>query len=90
MLEVNVDRELCFDLHLQTIAQQALLQVSTMRRVAAFLDRRGKLMLYKAQIRSYGVLTWMSSVATRLRKLDKVERQIMSWLMVPHPSHYRT
>ena len=38
ILEVNVDRELRFDLHLQTVARQASHRVSALCRVAAPTD----------------------------------------------------
>ncbi|XP_063885551.1 uncharacterized protein LOC135113858 [Scylla paramamosain] len=79
ILGLDVDRELRFGLHLQTIAQQASLCVSALRRVASFLDSREILLLYKAQIRlylEYTALSWMSSAPTHMRKLDKVERRV--------------
>ncbi len=75
-----MDRELRFGLHLQTIARQASLRVSTLHRVGSFLDSRGILLLYKAQIMpylEYAALSWMSSAPTHMRKLDKVERRVM-------------
>ena len=72
-----MDRGLRFNLHLQTVTRQASLRVSTLCRVATFLNRRGTLLLHKAQIKpylEYAALTWMSSAAFHLRKLDRVER----------------
>ncbi len=63
ILGVDVDRKLRFGLHLQTIARQASLRVSALRRIASFLDSRRILLLYKAQIRpylEYAALSWMS------------------------------
>ena len=80
ILGVDLDRELRFDHHLKNVAHRASLRVSALRRVASFLDRRGILLLYKAQIRpylEYGALTWMSSAATHLRRLDKLERRVL-------------
>lgn len=76
---MDLDRELRFDRHLKHVAHQATLRVSALRRVANFLDKRGIMLLYKAQVRSYleyGALTWMSSAATHLQRLDKVERRV--------------
>ncbi|KAG0715565.1 hypothetical protein GWK47_011680 [Chionoecetes opilio] len=53
VLGVEVDRELRFDGHIKHIAKKASHRVSFLRRVARFLDRGGKLLLYKAQIRPY-------------------------------------
>ncbi|KAG0729402.1 hypothetical protein GWK47_030396 [Chionoecetes opilio] len=53
VLGVEVDRELRFDGHIKHIAKKASHRVSALRRVARFLDRGGKLLLYKAQIRPY-------------------------------------
>ena len=48
ILGMNMDKELHFDLHLQTITRQALLRGTALRKVATLLNRRGTLMLYKA------------------------------------------
>ncbi len=80
ILGVDLDKELRFDRHLKHIARQASLRVSALRRIASLLDKRGILLLYKAQIRpylEYGALTWMSSAPTHLRRLDKVERRVL-------------
>ena len=61
------------------LAHQASLRVSALRGVADFLDERGFLTLYKVQVRpylEYEVLTWMSSAAPHLWRLDKVERRM--------------
>ncbi|XP_045130660.1 uncharacterized protein LOC123515839 [Portunus trituberculatus] len=79
VLGVDLDRELRFDRHLKHVAHQASLRVSALRRVAGLLDKRGIQLLYKAQIRpylEYGVLTWISSAATHLQRLDKIERRV--------------
>lgn len=76
---MDLARELRFDRHLKHVAHQATLRVSALRRVDNFLDKRGIMLLYKAQVRSYleyGALTWMSSAATHLQRLDKVERRV--------------
>ncbi|KAK3889544.1 hypothetical protein Pcinc_006453 [Petrolisthes cinctipes] len=79
ILGVTFDAELRFDKHIHHIAHQASLRVSALHRVAGFLDKRGLMTLYKAQVRphlEYGALTWMSSAATHLQRLDKVERRV--------------
>ena len=78
ILGVDLDRELRFDRHLKHVVHLASLRVSALRRVAYFLDKRGIMLLYKAQVRpylEYGALTWMSSASTHLQRLDKVERR---------------
>lgn len=80
------------DLYLQTIARQAPLRVSALRSIVKFLDCRWTLLLYKAQIRpylKYDALTWMSSAATHLRRLDRVEQGAMKLVdaATPQPSH---
>ena len=87
ILGVDLDRELRFDRHIKHVARQASLRVSALRRVAGLLDKRGILLLYKAQVRpylEYGTLTWMSSAATHLRLLDKVERRVQRLLEDDH------
>ena len=79
ILGVTFDAELRFDKHIHHIAHQASFQVSALRRVAGFLDTRGLLTLYKAQVRpylEYGALSWISCATTHLRRLDKVERRV--------------
>ncbi|XP_050733849.1 uncharacterized protein LOC127007175 [Eriocheir sinensis] len=53
ILGVDLDRGLRFDRHLKHAAHQASLRVSALRRVANFLDKRGIMLLYKAQVRPY-------------------------------------
>ena len=80
ILGVDVDQELRFNLHLKKVAHLASRRVTALRRVAKFLDARGVLLLYKAQIRpylEYATLTWMSAAPTHLQKLNAVERRAM-------------
>ena len=89
ILGVDLDRELRFDRHLKHVAHQASLRVSALRRVAGLLDKRGIQLLYKAQIRpylEYGALTWMSSAATHMQRLDKIERRVQRLLEDTHPA----
>ncbi|KAG0710836.1 putative RNA-directed DNA polymerase from transposon X-element [Chionoecetes opilio] len=77
VLGVGVDRELRFDGHIKHIAKKASHRVSALRRVASFLDRGGKLLLYKAQIRpylEYAALSWMLYAASHTRRLDSIQR----------------
>ncbi|KAG0728296.1 hypothetical protein GWK47_032774 [Chionoecetes opilio] len=53
VLGVEVDRELRFDGHIKPHCLKRPLTGSLPAKVASFLDRGGKLLLYKAQIRSY-------------------------------------
>ena len=50
---VEMDQELRFNGHIKDIAQKASHRVTALRRVAGFFDKGDKLLLYKAQIRSY-------------------------------------
>ncbi|KAG0722809.1 hypothetical protein GWK47_043870 [Chionoecetes opilio] len=80
VLGVEVDRELRFDDHIKHIAKKASHRVSALRRVASFLDRGGKLLLCKAQIRpylEYATLSWMSCAASHTRRLDSIQRRAM-------------
>ncbi|KAG0730009.1 hypothetical protein GWK47_029177 [Chionoecetes opilio] len=80
VLGVEVDRELRFDGHIKYIAKKASHRVSALRRVASFLDRGGKLLLYKAQIRpylEYAALSWMSCAASHTMRLDSIQRRAL-------------
>ncbi|KAG0718967.1 putative RNA-directed DNA polymerase from transposon X-element [Chionoecetes opilio] len=80
VLGVEVDRELKFDGHIKHIAKKTSHRVSALRRVASFLDRGGKLLLYKAQIRpylEYAALFWMSCAASHTRRLDSIQRRAL-------------
>ena len=80
VLGVEVDRELRFDGHIKHIANKASHRVSALRRVASFLDRGGKLLLYKAQIRpylEYAALSWMSCAASHTKRLDSIQRRAL-------------
>ena len=76
ILGMAVDRCLRFDYHIATVVRQISYHVSDICRIAGNLD--GILTLYKAQIRlcmEYGALTWMSSTATHVQRLDVVQRR---------------
>ena len=80
ILGVEVDRGLRFDGHIKHIAQKASHRVSALRRTAGFLDRTGRLLLYKAQIRpylEYAALSWMSCAASHIKKLDCIQRRAL-------------
>ena len=80
ILGVEVDRGLRFDGHIKHIAKMASHRVSALRRTASFLDRKGRLLLYKAQIRpylEYAALSWMSCAASHTKKLDNIQRRAM-------------
>ncbi|MPC51428.1 putative protein in type-1 retrotransposable element R1DM [Portunus trituberculatus] len=80
ILGVCVDRSLRFDHHIAGIARQTSLRVSALRRMADTLDPRGTLTLHKALIRpcmEYGALSWMSSAAVHMQRLDDVQRQTL-------------
>ncbi len=91
ILWVEVDRGLRFDRHIKHIALKASHRVSSFRRVATLLDRRGRLLLYKAQIRpylEYAALSWMSYVATHISKFDGIQRRALRQVeAVGAPAH---
>ncbi|KAG0726081.1 Lys-63-specific deubiquitinase BRCC36 [Chionoecetes opilio] len=65
------------------------LRVSALGRVASFLDRGGKLLLYKAQIRpylEYAALSWMSCAASHTRRLDSIQRRALRLVDAADPS----
>ncbi|KAG0719469.1 hypothetical protein GWK47_007268 [Chionoecetes opilio] len=80
VLGVEVDQELRFDGHIKHIAKKASHRVSALRRVASFLDRGGKLLLYKAQIRpylEYAALSWISGATSHTRRLGSIQRRTL-------------
>ncbi|KAG0710903.1 putative RNA-directed DNA polymerase from transposon X-element [Chionoecetes opilio] len=88
VLGVEVDRELRFDGHIKHIAKKASRRVFALRRVASFLDRGGKLLLYKAQIRpylEYAALSWMSCAASHTRRLDSIQRRALRLVDAAEP-----
>ncbi|MPD04617.1 hypothetical protein E2C01_100314 [Portunus trituberculatus] len=48
ILGMEMDQGLRFDSHVKTIAKKASHRISALRRMASFLDRKGRLLLYKA------------------------------------------
>ena len=80
-LGVSIDRSLRFEYHIATVARQTSLRVSALRRMADTLNPQGILTLYKAQqIRpcmDYGALSWMSSAATHMQRLDAVQQRAL-------------
>ncbi|KAG0721805.1 putative RNA-directed DNA polymerase from transposon X-element [Chionoecetes opilio] len=88
VLGVEVDRELRFNGHIKHIAKKASHMVSALRRVASFLDRGGKLLLYKAQIRPYlelAALSWMSCAASHTRRLHSIQRRALQLVDAADP-----
>ena len=74
-----------YDQHMGALAHQASLRVSALRRMASDFDPQGILTLYRAQVRpcmEYGALSWMSSAATHMQRLDAVQRRAL--LLVGH------
>ena len=71
-----VDPKLRFDGHIKHIAYKASHRVTVLRRMAGFLYKEGKLLLYKAKIRpylEYASLSWMSCASSHTRKLDSIQ-----------------
>ena len=69
-----------FDHHVAAVARQTSQRVSVLCRMAGNLDAHGILTLYKTQIRprvEYGALTWMSSAATHMWRLDAVQKRAL-------------
>ena len=88
ILGVEMDRGLRFDGHINNIAHKASHRVSALRRVASFLDRDGRLLLYKAQIRpylEYAALSWMSGAATHTKRLDSIQRRALRLVEAADP-----
>ncbi|KAG0724218.1 hypothetical protein GWK47_041091 [Chionoecetes opilio] len=78
VLGVEVDREL--DGHIKHMAKKVSHRISAQRMVARFLDRGGKLLLYKDQIQpylEYAALSWMSCAASHTRRLDSIQRRAL-------------
>ena len=78
ILGVEVDSQLSFNRHLESVARRASLKVTLLRRVKHLLDSEGLMRLYKAQVRptmEYSPLTWMSSAQCHLSLLDGVQRR---------------
>lgn len=78
ILGVTFDSRLSLECHVKEIAHKASLKISALRRMKSFLDAKGLLTLYKAQVRSsleYASLAWMSCSRTHLLLLDKVQRR---------------
>ena len=88
ILGIDVDECLRFDKHINKICQQASLKVSALRRIAKYLDPKGLLTLYKAQVRphlEYASHSWLSSAPTHLSKLDKIQRRALRLIQEDFP-----
>ena len=78
ILGVTFTRNMSFDKHIDKLASKAGSRVSMLRRVAPYLDTRGKGAVYRAHIRSvmeYAPLSWMSASVTQLRRLEDIQRR---------------
>ena len=80
ILGVDFDEGLRFDRHINRVCRVASLKVTALRRMASFLDAKGLMLLYKAQVRphlEYAALSWMSAAPLHLKKLDKIQRRAL-------------
>lgn len=87
ILGLEVDQRLRFDSHAKTNAKKFSQKISALRRVAGFLDRKGKLLLYKAQVwfhLEYAALSWMSCAVTR-KSLDSIQRRVLRLVNAASP-----
>ena len=73
ILGVTIDSKLTWTKHVSNTAWRAGKKLGALRRVAIKLDRIGRAIVYKAQVRSlmeYTSLSWMSASPTTLGLLD--------------------
>ena len=80
ILGAEIDEQLRFDRHINKICQVASFKLSSLRRLSKFLDSRGIMTLFKAQVRphlEYASLAWSSCCQTQLRRLDKIQERAL-------------
>jgi len=78
ILGVCFNKTLSFQPHLDKVVSKAGKRVSVFRRVAPYLDAKGRATVYKAHIRStmeYAPLCWMSASESQLRRLDDIQNR---------------
>ena len=93
ILGVTYDSKLSFKKHLEITARKASTKITSLRRIAWYLDRKGKEYLYKSQIRSvmeYSFLSWGGAARTNLSLLDKVQRRATRIIEEGTTGHPRT
>jgi len=76
ILGVTYTNNMSFDQQVDKVASNAGRRVSVLRRVAPYLDAKGRETVYKAHIRSvmeYAPLSWMTASETKLRRLDDIQ-----------------
>lgn len=76
ILGATIDSKLTWTKHVSNTASRAGQKLGALRRVANKLDRRGRAIVYKAQVRSvmeYTSLSWMSASPTALVLLDSIQ-----------------
>ena len=80
ILGVTIDSKLTRTKHVSNTAWRAGKKLGALRRVAIKLDRRGRAIVYKAQVRNvmeYTSLSWMSASPTTLRLLDSMQKKAL-------------
>ena len=78
ILGVTYDSKLQYKTHIENVARKASAKLTSMRRMSWLLNKKGKEVLYKAQVRSameYSMLAWGGAANIHLKLLDKVQRR---------------
>jgi len=95
ILGVTFDSQLTYKTHIENVARKASSKLAALRRLAWLLDRKGKEILYKAQIRSvmeYSPLTWGGAAKSHLHILNKVQERAQRTIIggAPQDNNHHT
>ena len=93
ILGVTYDSKLTFQAHISQLARAAAGKLACLRRMSWLLDRGGRELLYKTQIRSsleYSCLAWGGAAPSHLALLDRIQRRAERIIQDDLPQHQTT
>ena len=91
LLGVNLDNDLNFNDHINTIVRKASRQLNCLKRIANSLDLSVKLLLYKCFVLSnfnYCPVVWHACGAINTKKLEKVQFRALKFVFSDYSSSY--
>ena len=91
LLGINLDNNLTYNEHVNTLIRKASRQLNCLKRIAYGLETKVKLLLYKSFVLSnfsYCPVVWHACGATNTKKLEKVQHRALKFVFKDYTSSY--